>query len=299
MTAAFTTVFFVFGLGFAVQRFRPLGERALAQLSGLVVDILLPSYLFFTTATSPILESSSAAPVMIGLGIVVPLCNHGLATLALRPSRVAKGQRSAFRFSIVVANTAFLGIPICEALFGPVGAVYAVLYDFGTTLVTMSLGIWELNGGHLRDWRLLVVNPLIWSVLLGLAWAWTGWQFPTWLARPFSTLGGASLPLALLVGGAYVGNIQLSGFSGWRQLAGLTVTRMFVAPLVVGSALAVLGWRDLSMGVAVVESAMPVGLTAAILAKSCGADAEFAASAILWSTLTAMVSLPLVAILLA
>lgn len=270
----------------------------MTQLSGLVVEILLPCYLFFTTATSATLESLGVAPILVAMGIVVPLGNYALATLAFSPSGVAEGQRSAFRFSITVANTAFLGIPVCEALFGPIGAVYAVLYDFGTTLVALTLGIWELNGGRAGNWRPLLFNPLIWGVLVGLAWSLGGWSFPKWLAAPLETLGDATLPFALLVGGAQVGNIRSKASRWRRQLVGLTVTRLMVAPLIIGGLLTMIGWRNLLGNVIIIEAAMPVGLTTAIMAKSYGADAEFAASAILWSTMAAIISLPMVAILL-
>ncbi|MEA3336151.1 MAG: AEC family transporter [Chloroflexota bacterium] len=295
--AAFTTVFFIFGLGFAIQRLRPLSEQTLAQLSWLVVEVLLPFYLFFIMATSVTFESLSAAPVLIAMGLVVTLTSYVWATLAQKPARVAPEQRSAFRFSIMIANTAFLGIPICAALFGPVGAVYAVLYDFGTTIVILTLGIWVLNGGHLDNWRPLFFNPLIWGVVAGLGWAFSGWPFPEWLAGPFSTLGDATLPLALLVGGAQIGNIQPAGL---RQLplAGLITTRLIVVPITVFAALAILGWHGLFAQVTILQAAMPVGITTVILAKNYGADAKFAASAIFWSTLFAIVSLPIIVILL-
>jgi predicted permease len=288
----------LFGLGFGIQRLRPLSDQTVTQLSGLVVDVLLPFFLFFTTATNASPGSLSVAPALIAAGVLVSLLSYTLSTLALKPSGVTEEQRSAFRFSITASNTAFLGIPICEALFGPIGAVYAVLFDFGATLVAMTLGIWELNGGGFDNWRPIVFNPLIWGVLAGLMWALVGWTFPMWLIAPFEKLGGTTLPLALLVGGAQVGNIRSPGAAWRRQLVGLTITRLVAVPLTVAVAFALIGWNNLFTSVVIIEAAMPAGLATAIMAKSYGADAEFAASALLWSTLAAMVSLPLIAVLL-
>ena len=298
MITAFTTVFLLFGLGFGVQRWRPLSEQTLAQLSGLVVEILLPFYLFFTTATSATPEALSRAPVVIGTGVAVSLLSYLLATLALKPAAVSATQRSAFRFSIMASNTAFLGIPICAALFGPLGAVYAVLFDFGATLVAMTFGIWELNGGRLDRWRPIVFNPLIWGIVAGLGWAVLGWAFPAWLAEPLEKLGGTTLPMALLVGGAQIGAVRAPGAGRRRQLGGLVAIRLMVAPLLVAGVLAAVGGHDLVARVIVIEAAMPTGLATAIMAKTYGADAEFAASGLLWSTLMSLISLPLVAVLL-
>jgi len=298
LTSAFVTVFLVFGLGFCAQRFRLLGEQTLMQLSAMVVNILLPCYLFFTTATGSTTESISVAPLLIAMGVVVPLCSYLLASLALKPSRVTEEQRSAFRFSILVANTAFLGIPICEILFGPLGAVYAVLYDFGATLITLTLGVWELSGGRFSNWRPLLFNPLIWSVVAGMLWAFGGWPVPEWLVAPFETLGDATLPLALIVGGALVGDIRSQALAWRQQLAGLTLIRLVATPLIVSMILLGIGQPALSTSVIIIQAAMPVGLTPSIMAKAYGADAQFAASATLWSTLASMLTLPVVAFLL-
>jgi len=59
-----------------------------------------------------------------------------------------------------------------------------------------------------------------------------------------------------------------------------------------------LGWRNLAASVIIVQSAMPVGLTTSIMAKNYGADAELGASATMWSTVVAVITLPLVALLL-
>lgn len=297
LLTAFTTVFFIFGLGFAVQRLRPLNDRTLAQLSVLVVEILLPFYLFFTTATGVTSGSLVTAPALIAMGILVPLLSYPLATLALKPAGVAAEQRQAFRFSALTANTAFLGFPVCQALFGPVGLVYAVLYDFGTTMVVFTFGVWALNGGRLKQWRPLVLNPLILGVLAGLAWAFSGWPFPAWLAPPFQALGDATLPLALLVGGAQIGNLNAAGRMWRQQLAGLSLVRLVAVPLLVGLALVALSWDGLLAGVIIIQAAMPAGLMVSMMAETYGADARFAAAATLWTTVAAVITLPLAAYL--
>lgn len=274
-----------------------MNDSTLTQLSGLVVDILLPFYLFYTTATGVTAESLATAPALIAMGILVPLLSYPLASLALKPAGVATGQRQAFRFSAVTANTAFLGFPVCQALFGSLGLVYAVLYDFGTTLIVFTFGVWALNGGRLEQWRSLVFNPLILGVLAGLAWAFSGWPFPGWLAPPFQALGDATLPLALLVGGAQIGNLNAAGRMWRQQLAGLSLVRLVVAPLLVGLALVALKWDGLLARVIIIQAAMPAGLMVSMMAETYGADARFAAAATLWTTIAAIVTLPLAALL--
>jgi predicted permease len=206
--SAFTTVFFTFALGFIIQRIRPLGEETLSDISRLVIDILVPLYLFFNTARSATLEAISEAPTLVIAGLLIPFLSFLIAYLFQKPLKISEKQQPVFGFSLMLANTAFLGFPICEALLGTNGVFYAVLYDFGMTIIGFTLGIWLLSGGRLGEWKKLLFNPLILSVIGGLVWALTGINFPDWLVLPFSTLGEATLPIALLIAGAQVGNIR-------------------------------------------------------------------------------------------
>ena len=147
LAGAFATVFFVLGLGFAVQRLRPLAEQTLDQMSALVVKVVLPIFTFYVAATNTTPETLAKAPTLVWMGVLVAFLNFGLATLAFKPAGVAAEQQRTFRFASIVPNTAFLGFPICLTLFGPLGLFYAVVHDFGSMLISLTFGIWDLSGG--------------------------------------------------------------------------------------------------------------------------------------------------------
>jgi predicted permease len=198
---------------------------------------------------------------------------------------------------MIFTNTLFIALPICGMLFGSTGVLYAVMYAFGNDLVIMTLGIWELKGGRFSDWRSLFINPLFISLIGGLIWALLELPFPNFIHAPFELIGSTTLPLALLVGGAKVASIERYEVKYWRQIAGLTVTRLIIAPLFVGFVFYLIDWHDIMAKVVIIEAAMPVGMTASIMAKAYDSDASFAASATLWSTIAAMITSPLIVFL--
>lgn len=296
---AFTTVFFVLAVGFGIQRLRPFTEEALHQLTQLVVDILLPILLFYVTAANTTPAILRTTPILVFSGVLIPLVSLLFAIIVGKFTNVDQANLVTFRFSAMVGNTSFLGIPVCASLFGVTGAIYAVLYDFGTTLIIWTAGIWILKGGRHSKWSALVRNPFILAVIAGLAWAWTGWALPEWFARPISTLGNATIPLALLLVGAQLGNIHSSMKKQWQPIAWLASIRLILTPMMILIAMRFIGSPDASLaGVIVVESAMPVGLITAILARNYGLDADLPARAILWSTAALVITLPVLVILL-
>lgn len=272
-----------------------MGDETLSDLSKLVIDILLPFYLFFTTASYASIEALGKAPRVLLAGLFVPFISFLLVPLLYKPLRVPEARQSAFNFSILLANTAFLGIPICEALFGPSGAFYAVIYDFAMTLIGFTFGIWLLTGGKSADWRSMLLNPLLISVVIGLIVSTTGFRFPLWLMQPLSTVGQATLPIALLVAGAQIGSLRYRKSALQPDLLAVIALRLVIIPLIIVGVFLLIGEFDLANNVIIMEAAMPVAVSTSIMAKRYQADAQFAASATLFSTLLSMITLPLLA----
>jgi predicted permease len=292
LAGAFTTVFFIFGLGFAIQRLRPLGDDTHHQLSKLVVMVVLPIYTFYATATNATPEALGRAPTLIWMGVLVASVNFVLATLVFRPAGIAPEQQRVFRFANLLPNTAFIGYPICLALFGPLGLFYAAVHDFGSALVVWTLGIWDLSGGRLANWRSLLLSPLIWSIAAGVLWALVGLPMPQWAGAPLQTLGNATVPLALLVGGMQLGGGTIQVNSWTRQLLSLSALRLIISPLVIALIVLAFGWHDVVAKVIVIQNALPAGITLSMMARAYGSDARFGAVATLWSTIGSLATLP-------
>lgn len=78
----------------------------------------------------------------------------------------------------------------------------------------------------------------------------------------------------------------------------LVAVRQLLLPAVCLVALRLLGVDPLTAGVSVVLTGMPIGSTTAILAQKYGADAQFASKCVFISTLTSLVTVPILTLFL-
>ncbi len=112
-------------------------------------------------------------------------------------------------------NSGFVGYPIILLSFGPVAgvalALNMVVENF--LLLPLLLAIADAQGrpGH---WKSVVLqtaknvlrNPMIWGVVLGFLFSWSGLHMPTPVGRTIDLLAQSSAVLALFViGGSLVG----------------------------------------------------------------------------------------------
>ena len=199
----------------------------------------------------------------------------------------------------VIGNVGFLGIPMLALLLGPqaVGPVLMVLaVDLVVFSTVLTLIITGLRGGTVGLAMLgglvmgLLRNPMIVSVVLGLAWGATGWALPVPVNEFMTTLGAAATPCALFALGASLTRYSLGG--NLREPALLVGLKTVLHPLIVWLlATQVFDVPPLWVATGVLLAALPAGITPYLFAQRYGACQSTVASAVFLSTLVSVATL--------
>lgn len=197
----------------------------------------------------------------------------------------------------MIGNVGFLGVPMLvllmgERAIGPVMLVLAVdLVVFGSLIVILITGSRDgrMSLGVLRTVGVgLLKNPMIVSIVLGLAWSGLNLPLPRPLNEFVSLLGAAATPGALFAIGA-----SLASKSAERmQVAGwLTFAKLILHPLAVAFAALVLFPVDpYSASVMIAAAALPVAGNVYILAQHYGVAPHRVSASILISTALSVVT---------
>jgi predicted permease len=309
----FLTILFLLLLGAALRRWRLVTLDGARQMTRLVLNVTLPPLILITLATEITPAELGRAPLLVAMGIAGPLLGYLVAAavarlpaltssraMALTPPRAATLQAG-----IAMLNTTFVGYPVCEALLGNRGLLYAVLYDAGFTLVMSTISIWLMSWSSQRgtgtltgSLRELVRSPMLWSVIIGVTWGAAGWPMPEWVRVPLSTLGQATTPLALLTVGMLVQADVRRGQETARtpgerwHLATLVVARLLITPLLIWGLVALLRVERDAAAVIVLQTAMPAAVCTTAVAEQYGGDSAFAATGVIATTFTSLLTLP-------
>ena len=142
----------------------------------------------------------------------------------------------------------------------------------------------------------VVRNPLILACVAGFALALTGIGLPFGTGSFLDLMGQASLPLGLLCVGAALKPETLR-----QDMAGLIGTgaaRLFVMPALATITGFLFGLSGVESLVLIVFSAVPVAPTSYVLTRQLDGDATFMAGIVTSQTMAAVVTIPLVLLLL-
>ena len=174
-------------------------------------------------------------------------------------NRFPYGEKSILQYGTLVTNSGFAGLPVVSGAYGDEGLFLGSLFIIPTRILMWSAGISLFTKADAKQAvRKVLLNPGIIAVEVGLVWML--FQLP--------------------------------------KCFYLVAVRQLLLPAVCLVALRLLGVDPLTAGVSVVLTGMPIGSTTAILAQKYGADAQFASKCVFISTLTSLVTVPILTLFL-
>lgn len=227
--------------------------------------------------------------VLIGAALLLPFLGRRLGW--------SRGTVGALVLSCGLGNTAFMGLPMIQALRGPEALGAAIIADqLGSFLALSSAGVLlaaHYAGRAARPAELLrrvVLFPSFLALIAGgLVRLVGGW--PEWLAFALAQLGATLTPLALFSVGLQfrLGDVRTQ----WRPLAVGLSWKLLLAPLLVFTLAAATGASGLPVTVAVLQCAMAPMITAGILAQQHGLNPPLASAVVSVGVLLSLLTVPL------
>lgn len=284
-------IFFIIILGFVAAKAKLLRAEEARALGAFVINFALPALLFKALAQRP--AANLLDPLLIfhyGTGSVMVFT---LVTLWLiRRHRPQKAVALAVGTSL--SNSAFMGFPIAEELFGPDAAGMLAVYVFveNLILVPLLLIIAELDskrGGHwfrlIMDIMLrLIRNPLILAMTAGVIFSTFHVPLVGATARTIDLLSEASAPTALFYIGCTLAALKLGGLS--FDIGIITLSKLILHPSSVLLTFILFPIQDTeTIKAATLNAAMPMATIYPLLGQRYGQ--EGIASAILVVTTVA------------
>jgi malate permease and related proteins len=297
-------MFLVILLGWLARRRAMLDVPMTGMLSRFTTDFTLPALIFtqiLNTVNRDEIPSAWPIPVMAA---AVLLLGQIIALISRKLFACPGEQARTFIFVVMMANWIYLPLPIVEALWREEGVRAILLCNVGVQLVLWTSGIAALRGQALdpRNLLNLITNPGIIATVVGILIASLVPQVARYravipLIEAIAMIGSLTIPLSLIATGAQLAGIKTGPTSSARPLAGVIVLRLIVVPLV-----ALGGFRLLQHSPArlphvaamcgLLIAAMPVAISASILAERHKQDTDLAARSIFYTTLLSILTVP-------
>jgi len=246
----------------------------------------------------------------LAAGLAACASGGGLLLIRLLPPLRQRLAAGTLQLGSVMGNTAYWGLPAALALLPAAALAHTISYDLVGTLVTWSVGPLLVEGIPARPRPLLaaaLASPASRGLLLALLVQLTPWHQSLaallwWPAR-------GVLLLALTLVGMRLGVLLSAGQAGRVGAAsgGLVLAmacKLLVLPSLLLLVTALLPLPEPVGDAVVLQAAAPTAVSVLLIGEAAEArgrrgEAAPAAALVLWSTLAALVTVPLWGLLLA
>lgn len=142
----------------------------------------------------------------------------------------------------------------------------------------------------------LLKTPALWAMAVGLLASGNDLVLPTMMSRMIGLLAQAMIPIMLLSLGLQLLEQKHLRFS--VDLLAVSGFRLLLAPLVAGLIAIPFGFGKIDYASGVLQFGMPTAVVATIIAKEHDIDPQFIVSAVLFTVLASLITLPLIMILI-
>lgn len=263
-----------------------------------IINITLPAIIlngFFQLASDPQLINQMIIIFFFSVifGLVGMVVAYGLS----RGLKVS--DRKAREISLLSAfgNTALVGIPLCAALYGARGAVFAAVFDAGMCVVLWTVGIMFLQGHNkisLANIRKALSTPVI-AVIIGFTMTLADIQPHFMIQDIVGTVSGAAIPLAMF----YIGMLMTTMIKervviDYKLTAMPIFFKLLLFPLLGIIFLMIFPMHEYVTQIVLIQMAVPAIITAPIIMALYKRDENLAVLATVGSTLLALVSISII-----
>ena len=289
-------VFVLIAIGYGLRKSGFLPDAAWRPIEKLSINLLYPGFLV-PAIWSADLSGASAGPA--GGAAVLSVAVVAVLALLAKPMIRVDGPAYTSVFQGVIRWNSFVFLPVLQSLFGAEGlAVAAVMIaciipvtNIACVAVLARWGADQRGVSPVALLKAMLKNPILMACLIGLLLNFAGVPpFPV-LARILDLLGGAALPLGLIVAGAGLSFAEVMR----RRVTVLWVSgvKLLVMPFLMWGVCRLLGGDQLAQALALLCGATPGAAASYMLARQMGGDAPLMAGVIALATVGSAITMPL------
>jgi len=274
-------VFLLIAAGFTFAHWKKI---SLASVTEIIVYMGTPSLVFSSLVSRPIYADDLA---ILASGIVTIYAGVGL--LVWFYFMIFRFHSRGFALPTLFMNAGNMGIPLSLFAFGQPGLQRATLLLVMCTFLQHSLGIYILQGRG--NWMEIFRLPLIYATLAGLAFNLLQIKLPELLLQPIAMLGQATIPIMLISLGYRLHEVDSLQ---WGHALGGALLRIFGGFAAANVAVLLIGAQGVNRQVLLLYGALPAAVINFVLTEKYRQDPGLAASIVVISTFTSVLTIPLV-----
>ncbi|UHA60101.1 AEC family transporter [Metabacillus litoralis] len=267
----------------------------MGTLSKLNSYLLMPAVGFANVYQSKM--GGNTLLLIISILIVQSMFLMIVSSLLSKMFKLENGLSSAFKNSVVLSNSGNFGLPVSQLVFqnNPLGLSIQIVVMIFQNLLTYTYGLFNtvsVNKKGMQALKIFLRNPVCYAFLLGMFFQITSLRLPGYIWVPIENISNAFLAIALITLGAQSAFIKITRLS--KPLILSLLGRLIVSPTIAFIVIFLFNIEGTIAQALFIASSFPTSRNSSLFALEYNNNPEYAAQAVLLSTLCSMFTVTIV-----
>lgn len=218
-------------------------EKVAKSCTDLLFYIITPAVIiqsFCTLEYNP--DTVKGLFTAIACGFVLHIVSAAISSLVFNKCNMDEG--CIYKYSCAYGNCGYMALPLAGAVLGEEGVFYCSAVIISFQIFSFTHGIYTINKGGEKvkfDFKKLILNPGVISVIIGLPLFLLSVRLPNIIASPMNYIASLNTPVAMLIFGTYIANTNFKTiFKNWRIFA-VALVKLIILPLILLAAFRLVG----------------------------------------------------------
>ncbi|MBE6903140.1 MAG: hypothetical protein E7480_00835 [Ruminococcaceae bacterium] len=298
MTLAFTVfirVFIMFLLllvGIISYKTKLVDDNGVKQLTNILLYVVNPAILLKAFITDFTPELLKGLLIAFALAIVAHIVGILINAVFWSSKKESVG---VLRFASMYSNAGFMAIPLISGVYGNTGVFFSSAYLVIFNLFSWTHGISLINKKQsIKQSLKNCINPVIISIIIGLPIFF--FKIPIWnpIYVSIDYVAQINTPLAMIIAGIFVIKSDILSAFKTLKVYKSALLKLFIIPLIMAVIMHLFKVPETIAVTSLIATACPTATTTILFSEKFGADSSLAVKLYTLSTLSSIITLPIV-----
>lgn len=294
-----TVLFLLILIGYLLAKLNAVPENTSMVLSKLENNLFVPALVLGTFISNFTMEKLGNAWKLFLVSFVIGCIMIALAILVAKCCSKDQYIRNICTYGLAFSNFGFMGNAVVSVVFPEMFVDYLIftmplwimIYLWGVPcLLIPSEGGKQTIKSRLKSF----LNPMFAAMIVGIVIGLSGITIPTQIMTVITTAGNCMSPIAMILTGITVANIDVKNVLTMKSIYTVSFVRLIIFPLIFIGVFKLMPMTQTIMVCTICSLAMPLGLFSIVIPGGYGKDTSVATGMTIVSHLLSAITIPII-----
>ena len=269
-------------------------EKTGKACTNLLFYVITPAVIIHSFFTEEFTRDSGIKLLIaVGFGILLHL-----VAIAINTPLFSKGnhdENCVYKYGAIYGNVGYMTLPLTAAILGSEGVFYCSAVVMAFNVVSFTHGVFMMDNNVKKfEWKKLILNPGVISVIIGLPFFLLKINLPELLTKPVEFISNTQTPLAMLVFGTFLANTRLSDILKHKKIFLVAFSKLIVLPAVMFLIYKLAGLTGTLLTALTISSCAPSANNTVMFSAKYDKDTALAAQVVATVSFISIITMPII-----